>query len=281
MTDDYLPTLRGTLLVAAPPRTVAAAVAEEWLLRDSVERFGVRVSAERSGQLGVGDELVVRLRLCGRLRLRVVRADETGIELAGDGTLPRVGLSATVTPTDDGTLLTYGIGWLPPTGRLGRWLDLVAGRRLVLKLLPALLRAARDRAIGLAGAPVVVGAVIQDGTTVLAAQRDRPPAAAGRWEFPGGQVEDGEDERAALERECREELKAGVDVTDRLGPDLVLPNGRLLRLYAAKLAAGAEPVADEHRAIRWVSADQFGELDWLDADRLVLPAVATLLHGTG
>ena len=279
MTDDYLPTLRGTLLVAAPPRTVAAVVAEEWVLRDSVARFGVRVNAERSGQLGVGDELVVRLRWRCSLRLRVERADETGIELAGDGSLPWVGLTATVTPTEDGTLLTYGIGWLPPTGRLGRWLDLVLSRRLVLRLLPALLGDARSRATKLATAQIVVGAVIRDGTAVLAAQRDRPPAAAGRWEFPGGRVEDGEDERAALARECREELTADVDVTDRLGPDLVLANGWLLRLYAAKLAAGAEPVADDHRAIRWVSADQFGELDWLDADRLVLPAVATLLNG--
>lgn len=278
MTDDYLPTLRGTALIAAPPRTVAAVVAEAWLMRQTLERFGVRLRAEQSGQLGIGDELLVTLRpFRHSITLRVARADETGVLLAGSGYLPRVQVSATTTPTADGTLLTYGIGWLAPGGRLGRWADLVRGRRLVLRLLPALLAGVRQRAAQLATVPVVVGAVIRDGVTVLAAQRDHPPAAAGRWEFPGGRVEDGEDERAALARECREELKAEVEVGERVGQDLILPNGWLLRLYVARLARAAQVVAGEHRAIRWVSGDQFGELEWLDADRLVLPAVAALL----
>ena len=66
----------------------------------------------------------------------------------------------------------------------------------------------------------------------------------------------GEDERAALVRECREELGAGIVVGGRLGPDLVLANGWVLRLYLAGLEPGAEPVAGEHRAIRWLPADR-------------------------
>jgi len=54
VTGDDLPTLRSTALIDAPPRTVAAAVAEAWLMRESVARFGVRVRAERTGQLGLG-----------------------------------------------------------------------------------------------------------------------------------------------------------------------------------------------------------------------------------
>ena len=140
-----------------------------------------------------------------------------------------------------------------------------------------MLSGARRRSEQLATAPVVVGAVVRDGKTVLAAQRARPPALAGRWEFPGGRVEAGEDERAALARECREELTADVVVGERLGPDLVLVNGWVLRLYLAELAPGAQPVAVEHRAIRWVSADELGDLDWLDADRIVLPIVVEAL----
>ena len=69
---------------------------------------------------------------------------------------------------------------------------------------------------------VVAGAVI-GGSTVLVAQRVRPPELAGRWELPGGKVAPGETERAALARELAEELGLEVDdvaVGDRLGDDI-------------------------------------------------------------
>jgi 8-oxo-dGTP diphosphatase len=253
------PLPRGTILVDAPPRTVAAALAEPWLLRQALADVGLGALVPRSDQLCAGDELVVRA-LRVPYRLRVVRADERGLWLTGVGN--RVRVRATVVSTAAGTLLTYGVGGLVP------------GRRLVSRLVRRLLVAVRDRARQLAEAPVVVGAVIHDGDTVLAAQRDRPPATAGRWEFPGGKVERDEDERAALVRECAEELAADVLVDDRIGPDLVLANGWVLRLYTVRLAPGAVPVAGEHRALRWVPADRLADLDWLDADRVILPRVA-------
>lgn len=232
-----------SLAVAAPARTVAAALAEPWLLRDVL---GARVP--RREQVLPGDVIVVR-----GLRLRVARADERGLELAGPF---RVRL--TVSTVDGVTMLGTDLRWAP-------------------RLTGALLAAVRDRAEQLAAAPVVVGAAIVRDGTVLAAQRDKPASTAGRWEFPGGKVEPGEDERAALVRECREELAAEVVVGGRLGPDLVLASGWLLRLYLARLAPGARPVAGEHRAVRWVPAGGLAGLDWLDADRVVLPGLAALL----
>ena len=133
------------------------------------------------------------------------------------------------------------------------------------------------RAEGLADAPTVVGAAIVAGGAVLAAQRSYPPALAGRWEFPGGRVEQGETEEQAVVRECQEELGARVDVTGRVGPDLILPSGWVLRIHAARLVEGQRPDALEHHALRWVRAGEFTELDWLDADRAVLPALRELL----
>lgn len=62
----------------------------------------------------------------------------------------------------------------------------------------------------------VVCAAILDGGWLLAARRTGPPALAGGWELPGGKVEPGEEELAALVRECREEL--GILYLAR-GPD--------------------------------------------------------------
>ncbi|HEX3592467.1 MAG TPA: NUDIX domain-containing protein [Pseudonocardiaceae bacterium] len=235
--------------VAAPARTVAAALAEPWLLRESLAASGVRLGRVAVDQFARGDEFtatVVRV----PLRLRVTRADERGLTVR----LGRWTFEATVTPDGDGAVLRCDVRGAQP-----------------------LLTAVRARAEQLTTAPIVVGAAIVDQGTVLAAQRDRPPVAAGRWEFPGGKVERGEDERAALARECREELAADVVVGDRLGPDLVLPNGWLLRVYLARLSPGAEPVAGEHRALRWVPADRLPGLDWLPPDRIVLPGLAAAL----
>ncbi|MGZ4510991.1 MAG: (deoxy)nucleoside triphosphate pyrophosphohydrolase [Mycobacterium sp.] len=114
---------------------------------------------------------------------------------------------------------------------------------------------------------VVAGAVIR-GPTVLVAQRLRPPELAGRWELPGGKVAPGETERDALARELAEELGltvGDVAVGDRLGDDIAL-DGMTLRAYRVELISG-EPHARDHRAVRWVTAAELPDVDWVPADR--------------
>ena len=115
---------------------------------------------------------------------------------------------------------------------------------------------------------VVAGAVIS-GSTLLVAQRVRPPELAGRWELPGGKVGPGETERDALARELAEEL--GLDITDvavgeRLGDDIWLNGTTILRAYRVRLIRG-EPHARDHQALRWVTAAELHDVDWVPADR--------------
>ena len=67
----------------------------------------------------------------------------------------------------------------------------------------------------------VVGAAIVRERRVLAARRRTPANLAGLWEFPGGKVEPGEAELAAVVRECREELGVSVAVEGQLGRALI------------------------------------------------------------
>jgi 8-oxo-dGTP diphosphatase len=126
---------------------------------------------------------------------------------------------------------------------------------------------------------IVVAAAVISGSRVLVAQRVRPPELAGRWELPGGKVAPGETEREALARELAEELglRTGeVAVGDRLGADIPLNEAMTLRAYRVRLLAG-EPHPRDHRALRWVTAAELHDVDWVPADRGWLPDLTRAL----
>jgi 8-oxo-dGTP diphosphatase len=121
---------------------------------------------------------------------------------------------------------------------------------------------------------VVAGAIVA-GSTVLIAQRTRPPELAGRWELPGGKVAAEETEPEALARELAVELGVDVRVGRHLG-DVELTATTTLRAYAAELLDG-DPQPHDHAALRWVSAAELHDVDWVPADRGFLPALTRLL----
>jgi 8-oxo-dGTP diphosphatase len=125
---------------------------------------------------------------------------------------------------------------------------------------------------------VVAAAVVRE-NHVLAARRMRPERLAGGWEFAGGKVEPGEDERTALARECAEELSVAIEVGDALGS---AEEGEIsLVLYSARLTKGEPSVGIDHDAIRWLSAAELEAVSWLPIDRTLIAAVHELLATRG
>ena len=195
----------------------------------------------------------------------------------------RVTTTRRFTPTAEGTVVDERIdGVSGLRGPLGLVADRLLRRRLQ--------RAARaDLAVYVPAAEArarqvvqVVGAALVDGDRVLVAQRSGGPYD-GCWEFPGGKVEPGESQLAALARECAEELGVVVEAGNFLGEvplDGVVGGGprgaSTMRVWSARIVSG-EPVAHEHAALRWVTADELDDVEWIDADRPLLPAVRTLL----
>ncbi|WP_205874269.1 (deoxy)nucleoside triphosphate pyrophosphohydrolase [Mycobacterium camsae] len=116
---------------------------------------------------------------------------------------------------------------------------------------------------------VVAGAIISR-SSVLVAQRSRPPDLAGLWELPGGKVADGETEPEALARELAEELGVEVRVGERLGEDITLNDTLTLRAYRVELSRG-EPHPRDHQALRWVAPAELTDVNWVPADRKWLP----------
>jgi 8-oxo-dGTP diphosphatase len=127
---------------------------------------------------------------------------------------------------------------------------------------------------------IIVGAAIIADGRVLACARTKPPEMAGRWEFPGGKVEHGEDDVGALVRECEEELGVLVEVGDRVGDDVLLGHGRaVLRVYAARLVGDGRPYPYEHGELRWLDATDLYSVPWLPADAPIVDALVPRLDG--
>lgn len=121
---------------------------------------------------------------------------------------------------------------------------------------------------------LVVGAAIIREGKCLVAKRSAQMRAPGKWEFPGGKVEEGETPRDALAREIAEELGVVIAVGDHLGQGVA--GEVVLEVYAAELVSG-QPHAAEHEALAWIGPEEAADLVWAEPDIPIIPALCTLL----
>jgi mutator protein MutT len=107
---------------------------------------------------------------------------------------------------------------------------------------------------------------------VLVSQRGPTSGHAGRWEFPGGKREPGEDDAAALAREILEELGVEVDVGERVWREEAGPLS--LRFYAVRWPARARPRALASEQFRWVRREDLSAYGFPPADERIVRALA-------
>lgn len=97
---------------------------------------------------------------------------------------------------------------------------------------------------------------------------------AGGWEFPGGKVEAGEETRAGLVRELREEL--GIEVHEcapLIAYEHQYPERRvLLDLWVVTRYSG-EPQPLDAPALQWAAIDDLERVGLLEADRPMIAAL--------
>jgi 8-oxo-dGTP diphosphatase len=122
---------------------------------------------------------------------------------------------------------------------------------------------------------VAAGILIESGG-VLLTQRKAGTHLEGAWEFPGGKVEPGEDPRAALSRELKEEVGLEVNVGEIVDVTFHRYDRKpvlLLFFEVVRQAGSPEPRAIDVAAVRWASGGELDEKDFPEADVAVLKKV--------
>lgn len=115
----------------------------------------------------------------------------------------------------------------------------------------------------------VVAAVFTEQEYVLACRRRPHLSSGGRWEFPGGKVEAGEEPQAALARELREELDVEAEIGALLDRTITLtPDGPIsLACYLTRSLTPLPATSPDHDVISWFDRSRLAALDWAEPDR--------------
>ena len=120
----------------------------------------------------------------------------------------------------------------------------------------------------------VTCAIIIDCGKILIAQNNESSDHPFQWEFPGGKVKTGETEKECIVREIEEELNLTVEVVEALTPveyDYKIKAIRLIP-FVCSLVSG-EMKLNDHRAVKWMTIDELGELDLAEADKVLIQLV--------
>lgn len=122
---------------------------------------------------------------------------------------------------------------------------------------------------------VVAAVIVKDGA-ILATQRGYGEFK-GKWEFPGGKIEDGENLEQALIREIKEETNAFINVIEYISTvEYDYETFHLImHTYLCELLEDLQFVYHddktlEHENMIWLDLKDLEHMDWLPADILVI-----------
>jgi ADP-ribose pyrophosphatase YjhB (NUDIX family) len=119
-----------------------------------------------------------------------------------------------------------------------------------------------------ASSKATTGALVEDGNRLLLVRRAKEPFK-GRWDIPGGFLEEGEHPLDGLRRELREETGLEVEPLEFLGAWMDRYGGEstaeaTLNLYWTARVTGGEPApADDVDDLRWFERDGLPAADEL------------------
>jgi 8-oxo-dGTP diphosphatase len=129
----------------------------------------------------------------------------------------------------------------------------------------------QDRVVTHPPIDVVAGVIRREDGQLLITQRMPDDTLGGYWEFPGGKVDPGEELKAALHRELREEIGVETEIGAEIHHIVHAYPDRDVRLYFfdVRIISG-EPQKLEVADLRWMATADLMNYQFPEADRPLL-----------
>lgn len=120
----------------------------------------------------------------------------------------------------------------------------------------------------------VTCAIIERSGKILIARRAQGTHLEGKWEFPGGKVEQDETPEQCLQRELLEEFGIQARVGDFVAESCFHYREKSIRLLSYKVQfLSGDFILTAHDEIRWIGLHEFDGYDMAEADIPIVHAL--------
>ncbi len=119
---------------------------------------------------------------------------------------------------------------------------------------------------------------------IFIAKRQMVGDMGGRWEFPGGKIDGNEDCAEAIIREMQEEFGITVEVGRHITDGTFEHKGKTCYLSAYEIILPHDGIEKpftltEHTDYKWVDINEIPNLNFVDSDLKIYPAVKAWCEG--
>jgi len=129
-----------------------------------------------------------------------------------------------------------------------------------------------------------IACIVYKDNKIFIAKRQMVGDMGGRWEFPGGKIDAGEDCIIAIKREMQEEFGISVEVGEHITDTTFEHKNKVCYLSAYEVIFphdGSKEafVLTEHTDYKWVDINEIPKLEFVDSDLKIYPAVKAWIEG--